>query len=584
MSVAVEHADEISVGNEGRDSRATRHGCRVLVALLTVALATSAGATDTSRPLTGATPGTESGRDQVGLRIPVIVTLRASPHGAGGVALVRALQRTARTSQPWLARRLTSPGHPARQLWLINAVAGSIGPDGLSRLAGDPRVGSVAVDRAVQVASALSGPVLPSPGLGNWGIADIGASRVWSELGLNGQGITIGTIDSGVDPANPALAGRIARFRDFVGARLQPYDDNGHGTHTASTLVGVPVSGAPIGVAPGAKLIVAKALDGDGLGRSSALLAAAQWMTDPDGDPSTADWPSVVNSSWSSPNAGDPWFRALLANWRAIGIVPVFASGNSGTVGSPGSDSGVITVGADDDQHQVPEFSGRHEPVTRPDGSIVRKPELVAPGVSVVGGLAGGFAASTGTSMASPHVAGTVALMRQANPALTIDQVTRILIDTATDIGPPGPDTASGAGALNARAAVYAAAGRVLPAEAAATPFVAVPQPTAPTAAPVPRSVEETHPSVRARLVSVRLVSGHRVAVLTGQATAPLRATVQVFNHANGRLAFRLARALPSGSARIALPIRRPGRFDVRIQVLTPDGASVNLSRTVTVR
>src|SRR2546430_2380572 len=120
------------------------------------------------------------------------------------------------------------------------------------------------------------------------------------------------------------LAGKVVAWHDFIGAGAQPYDDNGHGTHVAGTIAGSAALGSPIGVAPDAQLVVAKALDAEGVAPGSALLAAAQWITDPDGNPATADFPSIVNNSWYSADANNTWFRPMVQAWVAMGIVPVF--------------------------------------------------------------------------------------------------------------------------------------------------------------------------------------------------------------------------------------------------------------------
>ena len=156
-----------------------------------------------------------------------------------------------------------------------------------------------------------------------------------------------------------------------------------------------PSSAAPSAAArsaslPGATLVVAKALSGQGSGDGSLLIAAAQWMMDPDGDPATADYPTVISNSWVSPAATDTWFLPMVRAWRALGIVPVFAAGNTagaGTVGSPASYSESVAVGAVDDDKALADFSSQG-PITwaavndegLAPGTVVGKPDLVAPG------------------------------------------------------------------------------------------------------------------------------------------------------------------------------------------------------------
>ncbi len=341
-------------------------------------------------------------------------------------------------------------------------------------MAGDPAVASVGLDAPVAIADAETAASTPFPdaGSGDWGLAAIHAPAVWSGFGLRGDGVRVGSIDTGVNPAAPDLAGKVAAWRDFVASSPTPVDENGHGTHTAGTIAGGSAGGAPIGVAPDAKLIVARAMGANGVGSGSALLAAAEWMTDPDGNPATADQPSVVNNSWSASTANDTWFRPMIRRWLELGIVPVFAAGNNGpgagSIGSPAGYPEAIAVGALDTDDSVPSFSSRGPIVWQnPDGlgpaagTVLPKPDLAAPGVGVVSSVGTGYLSYSGSSMAAPHVAGVAALVRQANPALTPAAVADILRGTAVDVGAAGADPASGMGRVDALRAVEAATGPV---------------------------------------------------------------------------------------------------------------------------
>ncbi len=396
--------------------------------------------------------------------IAVIATLDAQVDATGyedrPAALLRALRRTAGTTQPAVTEAVDGP---VRSYWLVNAIAFSGTPEEIRDVAADPAVAAVDLDAPVRITDAtlLSQNPFPDAGGGNWGLGAIRVPAVWSAYGLRGAGVTIGAIDTGVDPASPALAGRIAAWRDFIGGGATPYDDNGHGTHTAGTIAGTSAGGAPIGVAPEARLIVARAMGQNGVGPGSALLAAAEWMTDPDGNPATADQPDVVNNSWSASNANDTWFRPMMRRWLELGIVPVFAAGNSGpgpgSIGSPAGYPEAIAVGAIDPENQVPSFSARG-PITWQNadglgpaaGTVLPKPDLVAPGVAVTSSVGTGYLSYSGTSMAAPHVAGIAALMRQARPDLTPAAIADGLRASAVDIGAPGADPASGHGRVDA--------------------------------------------------------------------------------------------------------------------------------------
>ena len=279
---------------------------------------------------------------------------------AGPRALIAALQRASRASRNQLP--LDGPQRVTR-FWLVNAVSLSASPAQIARIAADRDVASVDLDARVHAVDTEQAPdVLKTAGKGDWGVDAIGARSVWDAYGITGHGERIGVIDTGVDPTNPDLVGKIAAWHDFVNGRATPYDDGAHGTHVAGTLVGGAAGGGAIGVAPGATLVVAKALSGQGSGDGSLLIAAAQWMMDPDGDPATADYPTVISNSWVSPAATDTWFLPMVQAWRALGIVPVFAAGNvggAGTIGSPASYSESVAVGAVADDNDARATSRR---------------------------------------------------------------------------------------------------------------------------------------------------------------------------------------------------------------------------------
>jgi subtilisin family serine protease len=407
-------------------------------------------------------------------RLPVIVTLAQQVDPIAYQGRPRALLRELRTSAgeaqgPLQARLGEVLSGPVQRFWLVDAIGGHATPAGIIALASDPAVASVALDNEVRIADdpAPDAFTLAADG-GDWGILDVHAPEVWSTNGITGAGVRVGSIDTGVDPSNPDLVGKIVAWRDFVNDRPSAYDDNGHGTHTIGTMVGGSAGGVPIGVAPGATAVVAKALAGDGTGSGLALLAAAQWMTDPDGNPATADHPTVINNSWTAGDSNNPWFRQMIKTWVGLGIVPVFAAGNTGpsagSVGNPGSYPESLAVGALMSDDTVASFSARG-PVVWLDsdgsgpaaGTTLIKPDLTAPGWGILSSSAGGFGAESGTSMAAPHVAGVVALVKEANPALPAAAIADIVRSTATDLGPAGPDADYGHGEVNASAAVAAA-------------------------------------------------------------------------------------------------------------------------------
>jgi len=555
-----------------------------LAALAALAAAPMARA-DVTPALRGALAGTPAGQP-----VAVIVTLarQVDPGAYAGQpqALLEAERRLADRTQPPV---IAAAGLPAQRFWITNAFAMKAPQDTIERLAAMPAVGQVDVDPVVDAGDTISTPdptavaasaiaATSGPGAGDLAPLNlIKARAVWSTFGITGAGVRVGSIDSGVDATNPDLAGKIVAWRDFVGNGPTPYDDNGHGTHTIGTMVGGDANGAPIGVAPGAKVLVAKALDENAAGQGATLLAAGQWMTDPDGNPATNDFPAVVCNSWTAGDANDPWFDQVVRTWLAIGIVPVFAAGNTGpaasTLGSPGSYPSSLSVAAVDDDAAVASFSSRgpvdwaNRDRTGPAaGTMLVKPDVAAPGVGIVSTLGTGYGTYSGTSMAAPHVAGVVALIKQANPSLGASDIVQILRSTATDLGPPGQDDDTGSGLVNALAAVATAMGRPVPAAAAAPPAAAAPTTTGAQAARAPTLSAVAAAGKVSRRRGALVVQGRISA--RGRLVAVLR-PARAHGAAGG---LTVSRTLAGGRFRIVVPVRfsAPGAYRL---TLTPSAS-----------
>ena len=299
---------------------------------------------------------------------------------------------------------------------------------------------------------------------------DFGVTEVRTVTGADGADASPGcqpsdqvvaVIDTGIDGNHPMLAGKVMAFHDWVsnaGNAVPPYDDNGHGTHVAGTIAGV---GAEGGVAPGACLIGLKVLDAGGSGSMSNVNAAINWAV---ANKATYGI-DVINLSLGTSgcaNGTDSTSQAVNAA-IASDLVVAIAAGNSGpaacTVGSPGAAASAITVAAMADLGQqgfaLASFSSRG------GAALPNKPDVAAPGVSVVSAAANttGLKSLSGTSMATPFVAGVAALMRDVNPSLTAAQVKSAILATAIDWGSAGKDTEYGAGRLDGFAAVANAAG-----------------------------------------------------------------------------------------------------------------------------
>ncbi|RRR69910.1 MAG: peptidase S8 [Candidatus Viridilinea halotolerans] len=276
-----------------------------------------------------------------------------------------------------------------------------------------------------------------------WHLRQIGADRVWQDFGVRGSGITVATIDSGVYLEHPALFSQYRgnqgegqldhryNWYDPYGLASQPTDAGTHGTHVMGILVGrgSSASAPAIGVAPNANWIAARACSSRDCDEIK-IIQAAQWLlapTDANGRNPRPDLrPHIINNSWTS-GQDSPWFTSYADAWRAAGIYPVFAAGNSGnsrqcgTVLSPGDYLSVTSVGATDSNAALSSFSSIGPTL---DGRI--KPDLVAPGSAILSSVADqrNYAPLNGTSMASPHVAAAVALLWAANPALIGDYAT----------------------------------------------------------------------------------------------------------------------------------------------------------------
>ena len=308
----------------------------------------------------------------------------------------------------------------------FNGMAAKVSPETLKKLKERPEVARVFRDGTAKANITTSVPL-------------IGAPPMWSDYGANGQGIRVAVIDTGIDYTHPDLGGgfgpgfKVMGGYDFINGDTDPMDDYGHGTHVAGIIA---ANGTLKGVAPGARLLAYKVLGADGSGPYSAIIAGIDRAVDPDQDPTTNDGAQVINLSLGGP--GDPDDAISQAVDAAVnaGVVCVVAAGNSGssysTLGSPGCARKALTVGASDDLDTMASFSSRGP--SRPDLSI--KPDLTAPGVSITSTVpGGGYASMSGTSMATPHVAGAAALLLQLHPGWTPDLVKAVLAEKAKNLG-----------------------------------------------------------------------------------------------------------------------------------------------------
>jgi subtilisin family serine protease len=364
---------------------------------------------------------------------------------------------TARTCQPEVCQLVEKlGGKVVSKLWINNSLVVEVPAAARAALMKHPAVRSVRPPRRIPLPHFTRELSLRSDSEPVWSVSKIAAPAVWA-AGIDGTGVVVGHIDTGVDGTHPDLAGRVVAFKDFVDpANTTPRDGQGHGTHTAGTICGIGAGGNKTGVAPGARLMVARVFTEEGA-TDDAIMGAMQWMMDPDGNPRTADAPRLCSNSWGSDDTTDRSFWEITKAWRAAGILPVFAAGNAGpgvsTVGIPGGYPHVFSVGATTGQDGAASFSSRG-PVTW-DGSATIKPDVSAPGAGVVSLRdGGGYATMSGTSMACPHVAGLVALLLAAYPEATPDTLIKAIQTTAIDLGAPGRDNVFGEGRVDAQKAL----------------------------------------------------------------------------------------------------------------------------------
>lgn len=363
-------------------------------------------------------------------------------------ALVDALRARADTQQAGVRGWLQSRGIAHRPYWIANLIAARLDAGEVDALARRADVARIAADPkiAARLPRSATAPAAPTAPLGSaWGVQKIDAPAAW-EHGYTGQGVVIGGQDTGYQWDHPALK---SQYRGWDGSVANhdynwhdaihqpnascpadspaPCDDYGHGTHTAGTFAGGDGADDPIGVAPGARWIGCRNMD-DGNGTPATYIECMQWLLAPtdltgaNPDPDLA--PDVVNNSWGCVpeegcTVGDE-LQSAVDNLVAAGLFFVVSAGNDGpgcgSITTPAAiyDASFV-VGATTTSDAVWSSSSRG-PVA---GSATIRPDLVAPGVSILSTLPGdGYGTMSGTSMAGPHVAGTAALMISADPSL----------------------------------------------------------------------------------------------------------------------------------------------------------------------
>ncbi|MGM9921482.1 MAG: S8 family serine peptidase [Bhargavaea sp.] len=401
-------------------------------------------------------------------------------------AVVSELKATAQTSQADVKKYLTTleksgKAENVRSYHIVNGMAVTATKEVAEKIAGFSEVEKILPDENRQLfVTKTPEAKTPKAEIANveWNVERVKAPEAWN-LGIDGTGTVVASIDTGVQWDHPALKEKYRGYNtatgeadhdynwfDATAGNTTPYDDQGHGTHVTGTMVGAEPDGSnQVGVAPGAKWIAVKAFTAAG-GTDSDLLAAAQWIlapTDSEGNARVDMAPDVVNNSWGGGPGLDEWYREVVQNWRAAQIFPEFSAGNTtlfnpggpGSVAAPANYPESFATGATDINNKVASFSLRG-----PSPYDEIKPDVSAPGVNIRSSVPGsGYEGGwNGTSMAGPAVSAVAALLRQVDADITVDEMEQILLDTAVPLTdsqyPTVPNHGYGYGLVDAMAAV----------------------------------------------------------------------------------------------------------------------------------
>jgi len=328
---------------------------------------------------------------------------------------------------------------------LINGFAGYMSTETIYRIIDDPDIEFISFDSQVYALLDIAAPTMEA--------------HFPHDKSYEGEGITIAVIDTGVAPHYDLTRpkNRLIGFKDFVNNKTAPYDDNGHGTHVAGIIAGNGFSsrGRYVGIAPKANILAIKALNAQGGGNISDVVAAISYAIETKDKYNTKILNLSLGTPANVPSDKDPLCKAVDAATKA-GLIVIVAAGNSGpkegTILSPGISKNVITVGAVDDKRTIDPSDDTIAPFSSRGPTIegLMKPDIVAPGVnirSLSNTSLDGYLSLSGTSMATPLVSGSVALLLNKYGNLSLEEVRKKLVSSCIDL--KDSKEKQGAGMLN---------------------------------------------------------------------------------------------------------------------------------------
>lgn len=393
------------------------------------------------------------------------------------VTINKRLRTLAAMTQPGLLEDISKLGiQNSEPFWVVNSIYFSGTREQIYHLTFNDRIKYIDLNAALVIddaEEAVSGNNTSSAGTREIGLEVVKAPEMWAR-GYTGYGTKAFVMDTGVDPDHPALsrnyAGHVVpddqAWFGFRNGLNRPYDCQNHGSHVTGTILGVDRRKQDtIGVAYNAMWMGAPILLVCG-GNTAIRMAGFQWALDPDDNPETTeDMPDVINNSWTDTNVDLCYevYTQLFTVLEAAGVAVVFAAGNDGpgvsTISAPKNINvslvNTFAVGAVNANNlNIADFSSRGPSACGGEGSLLIKPEVSAPGVGVRSCVPGNeYASFNGTSMAAPHVAGAILLLKEAFPQLSGVELKLALYFSAVDLGEPGEDNVFGMGMIDVDAA-----------------------------------------------------------------------------------------------------------------------------------